>query len=96
MLAAAALVAYLIKPGDTLSGIAASHGVKLAAVEGANSQIKNPDLIFAGQTIKREAIQKGAAWLKAFYGREPRMPADSKAYVAWSLALLGRSWVLIV
>ena len=52
MLAAAALVAYLIKPGDTLSGIAASHGAKLAAVEAANPQIKNPDLIYAGQTIK--------------------------------------------
>jgi len=52
LLAAAALVAYLIKPGDTLSGIAASHGVKLAAVEAANPQIKNPDLIFAGRAIK--------------------------------------------
>ena len=52
MLAAAALVAYLIKPGDTLSGIAASHGVKLAAVEVANPQIKNPDMIFPGQTVK--------------------------------------------
>ena len=52
MLAAAALVAYLIKPGDTLSGIAASHGAKLAAVEAANPQIKNFDLIYAGQTIK--------------------------------------------
>jgi hypothetical protein len=52
LLAAAALAAYLIKPGDTLSGISASHGVKLAAVETANPQIKNPDLIFAGQTIK--------------------------------------------
>jgi len=52
LLAAAALVAYLIKPGDTLSGIAASHGAKLAAVEAANPQIKNPNLIFPGQTIK--------------------------------------------
>jgi hypothetical protein len=52
LLAAAALVAYLIKPGDTLSGIAASHGVKLAAVEVANPQIKNPNVIFPGQTIK--------------------------------------------
>jgi murein DD-endopeptidase MepM/ murein hydrolase activator NlpD len=52
LLAAAALVAYLIKPGDTLSGIAASHGAKLAAVEAANPQIKNPNLIYAGQTIK--------------------------------------------
>jgi LysM repeat protein len=52
LLATVALVAYLIKPGDTLSGIAASHGVKLAAVEAANPQIKNPNLIFAGQAVK--------------------------------------------
>jgi LysM repeat protein len=52
LLAAAALVAYLIKPGDTLSGIASSHNVKVAAVQAANPQIKNPNLIYAGQTIK--------------------------------------------
>ena len=52
LLAAVALAAYLIHPGDTLSGIAASHGVSLAAVEAANHQITNPDLIFAGQTVK--------------------------------------------
>jgi len=52
LLAAVALLAYLVKPGDTLSGIAASHGAKLAAVEAANPQIKNPNLIYAGQTVK--------------------------------------------
>jgi hypothetical protein len=52
LLAAAALVVYLIKPGDTLSGIAASHGAKLAAVEAANPQIKNFNVIHPGQTIK--------------------------------------------
>jgi LysM repeat protein len=52
LLAAAALVAYLIKPGDTLSGIASSHSVKVAAVQAANPQIKNPNLIYAGQIIK--------------------------------------------
>jgi len=52
LLAAAAFVAYLIHPGDTLSGISASHSVKLAAVEAANPQIKNPDLIYVGQTVK--------------------------------------------
>ena len=58
MLAAAALVAYLIKPGDTLSGIAASHGAKLAAVEAANPQIKNFNVIYPGQTIK---LPKGSS-----------------------------------
>jgi LysM domain-containing protein len=51
LLAAAALVAYLVQPGDTLSGIAASHGTSLAAVEAANPQISNPNLIYAGQTV---------------------------------------------
>jgi LysM domain len=51
LFAAAALAAYLVQPGDTLSGIAASHGVSLAAVEAANPQIGNPNLIFAGQNV---------------------------------------------
>ena len=50
MLTALALAAYLVQPGDTLSGIAASHSVSLAAVESANSQLSNPNMIYAGQT----------------------------------------------
>ena len=52
MFAALALAAYLVQPGDTLSGIAASHGVSLAAVESANPQIANFNLIYVGQSIK--------------------------------------------
>ena len=52
MFAAIALVAYLVKPGDTLSRIAASHGVSLAAVEAANPQLSSPSLIHAGQRIE--------------------------------------------
>jgi hypothetical protein len=51
LIAAVALAAYLVQPGDTLSGIASSHGVSLAAVEAANPQISNPNLIFAGQNV---------------------------------------------
>jgi murein DD-endopeptidase MepM/ murein hydrolase activator NlpD len=58
LFAAVALVAYLVQPGDTLSGIAASHGVSLAAVESANPQIANPNLIFVGQSVK---IPEGSA-----------------------------------
>jgi LysM repeat protein len=50
--AAVALVAYLVQPGDTLSGIAASHGATLAAVEAANPQISDPNRIYAGQTVE--------------------------------------------
>ena len=52
MLAAFALTAYLVQPGDTLSGIAASHSVSLAAVESANTQLSNPNVIYAGQTLE--------------------------------------------
>jgi LysM repeat protein len=52
LLAAVALAAYLVKPGDTLSVIAANHGVSLAAAEAANPQIANPAVIYVGQTVK--------------------------------------------
>ena len=52
MLSALAMVAYLVQPGDTLSGIAASHGVSLAAVETANPQIDNFDRIYQGQSLQ--------------------------------------------
>lgn len=42
---------YTVRQGDTLSGIASSHGVSLSALENANPQIRNPNLIFAGQII---------------------------------------------
>jgi LysM repeat protein len=52
LFAAIAIAAYLIQPGDTLSGIAASHGVSLAAVEAANPQLSDPNLIYTGQRIE--------------------------------------------
>ena len=52
LLAAVALVAYLVQPGDTLSGVAASHGVSLAAVEAQNTQLSNFNLIYSGQTVE--------------------------------------------
>jgi murein DD-endopeptidase MepM/ murein hydrolase activator NlpD len=60
LLAAAALVAYLVRSGDTLSGIAASHGASLAAVEAANPQLSNFNVIYAGQTVKIPAGSSAA------------------------------------
>lgn len=42
---------YTVKSGDTLWDIARAHGVSLSALEKANPQIANPDLIFPGQHI---------------------------------------------
>lgn len=40
-----------VQAGDTLSGIAAAHGVSLAALEAANSGISNPNMITVGETV---------------------------------------------
>lgn len=42
---------YMVKSGDNLSTIAARNGMSLQALEAANPQIKNFDLIFPGQMI---------------------------------------------
>jgi len=42
---------YTVVSGDTLGSIAANAGVSLAALEAANPQITNPDLIYVGQVI---------------------------------------------
>ena len=43
--------AYAVRSGDTMSGIAARHGVSLAALERANPQVHNPNLIYVGQRL---------------------------------------------
>jgi LysM repeat protein/GH25 family lysozyme M1 (1,4-beta-N-acetylmuramidase) len=51
---------YTVKAGDTLSGIAAAHGVSLIELEHLNPQVKNPNLIYAGQVL---TLPPGAAQL---------------------------------
>lgn len=51
----AQVVTYVVQPGDTLSGIAASHGFSLAAVEAANPQLPDFGLILPGQVINLPA-----------------------------------------
>lgn len=41
-----------VRPGDTLSGIATAHGLKLESVIRANPQIRNPELIHPGQRVR--------------------------------------------
>jgi LysM repeat protein len=42
---------YVVRSGDTLSAIAGNFNITLEALEGANPQITNPDLITVGQLI---------------------------------------------
>ena len=43
---------YTIQSGDTLSGIAAKFHTSIANLMALNPQIKNPNLIYAGKTIR--------------------------------------------
>jgi LysM repeat protein len=54
---------HLVKPGETLSGIAAERGVSLDALLRANPQIVNPNLIRPGQTI---ALPPGAGEARSY------------------------------
>lgn len=42
---------HVVQPGDSLSSIAAEHGVSLQSVIEANPRLANPNLIYAGQVI---------------------------------------------
>jgi hypothetical protein len=81
MFAAVALAAYLVQPGDTLSGIAASHSVSLAAVEAANPHISNFNLIFAGQSIE---LPSGSSAAAVITGAQA-VPAQQSASVKHSV-----------
>ena len=83
MFAAVALAAYLVQPGDTLSGIAASHSVSLAAVEAANPHIANFNLIFAGQTIE---LPTGSSAATAITGAQAA-PVQQSAPVQRSVSV---------
>jgi peptidoglycan endopeptidase LytE len=43
---------YIVKKGDTLSGIAVKHHTTLDKLRALNPQIKNPNLIYPGDAIR--------------------------------------------
>lgn len=51
---------YVIRPGETLSDIAARAGLSVAEVQAANG-IADPDRIYAGQTLRLEADASGGS-----------------------------------
>lgn len=52
---------YTVQRGDTLSGIAAKHGISLARIKALNPQIENYNLIYAGQTVYVEGTVSAPA-----------------------------------
>lgn len=52
-------MSYRIQPGDTMSGIAARNHISLAALERANPQVHNPNLIYAGESLNIPGASDG-------------------------------------
>lgn len=44
-------MSYTVRPGDTLSAIANRFHVSLSSLEHANSQVKNPNMIYVGEKL---------------------------------------------
>ena len=45
------VVTYVVQSGDTKGAIAHAHNISLAALEVANPQVRNPDLIHSGEVL---------------------------------------------
>jgi len=65
---------YTVQSGDTLSGIAARSGVSLSAIEAANPQIHNPNLIYVNQKVH---VPDGRSGVTPIPG--PSVPAATSA-----------------
>jgi spore germination protein YaaH len=70
---------YTVQSGDTLSGIAARSGVSLSAIEAANPQIHNPNLIYVDQKVN---VPDGRSGVTAIPG--PSVSAATQAPAATS------------
>lgn len=70
-------MSYRIQPGDTMSKIAAKYGVSLSALEKANPQVKNPNLIYAGEALNIPGKSDS-------FGGSPSKPSGTGTYTVRS------------
>ncbi len=70
----AAVVTYIVRPGDTMGAIAAAHNLSLAALEAANPQVTNPDVISPGEVLNIIAGGSGQP-----HGGSPQPPSPDDA-----------------
>jgi LysM repeat protein len=94
--APAAMAAYTVQKGDTLSSIAREHKTDVDTLLKSNPQIKDRDLIHAGSVMKipaatTEAVTKGSsAVCRADEAPPARRPADAATQAGARRAAAGR------
>lgn len=69
---------YIVRSGDSMSSIAASHGIALNQLLELNPHIDNPDLIFAGEAINVPSDSNGSSPGTPAAGPEPAWFAIAK------------------
>lgn len=72
---------YTVRLGDTLSAIAARHGVSVQALVGAN-RISNPNLIRAGQTLKLPGSAGGSSTGGTASGAHVVRPGETLMHIS--------------
>jgi len=72
------VVTYVVQSGDTMSSVAAAHNIGLAALEAANPNVTNPNLIQPGEILN---IPGGTC---------PTAPASQNGSVPISMVTYGR------
>ncbi len=76
-------VAHTVVPGDTLSGIAERDGVTLQGLLAANPQIRDPELIHAGDRITISPIDLGPGTAVAINNRGQVVGTDAGRAFLW-------------
>lgn len=86
-----------IARGDTLTALASRHGVSLQRLLAANPEIRNPDLIHAGDVLKIPGAVSAAATATPRAAAQPpsAAPAPSGAAPGGLTAAVRRWWPMI-
>lgn len=62
---------YVVQPGNTMSEVAASHGVPLSELEMWNPQVEDPNLIYVGQELHLGAGTASPSSIAGAYHAQP-------------------------
>jgi len=87
--------AYVVKSGDTLSGIASRNGTTVSALLAANPQIKNPNVLSVGQHINIPSGRPSGGSSGGGTTPTPSTPSQPTPSGRWTLPAHGDALKLV-
>ena len=85
---------YIVQPGDSLSKIAQRHGAQIQTLVALNS-IHDPDLIFPGQVIKLDLVNRPRTYsIATWYGEDfhGNIMANGETYNMYDSTICASNW----